>query len=401
MPPKVNPEFPRWASCLGKPARYRVFHGGRGSSKSWTVSQYLVARAARQRHKILCAREIQLSIRDSSKRLIEATIDRLGISNEFEITNTYIRHKHTGSEFIFWGLHDGAEKLKSAEGITLVWVEEANTVSQRSMDNLHPTIRAPNSEIIYTFNPGLPTDPVYNTFVAGDPPPNSQVVQVNYHHNPWFPDVLKDQMEWDRANDADKYRHVWEGEPVKHSEAQVFYGKWSIAPCPEPSGDTPLYHGVDWGFASDPTVLLCCWIDGRQLYIPKAIFGNRIETRHMPRFFEAMPTLKGWPAIADSARPEMISHMVHNGYPKMRGAKKGKGSVEAGIEFLQNYRIVVDPQNKELIDEFSLYSYKTDARTGLVMPVLEDKNNHGIDALRYAVEPIMRKRPTLRARSSR
>jgi len=386
---------------LRGPERYKVAYGGRGAGKTWSIAQELVLQSMQQRHRILCAREVQLSIRDSSKRTIEDMIERLGVTDQFDIREAYIRNSRTGSTFIFSGLQDRGTKLKSYEGITRVWVAEAQSVSQDSMDALHPTIRAPGSEIWYDFNPYQESDPVYQMFVANEPPPNSAVCKVNYYDNPWFPDVLREQMQWDQGRDPDKYRHVWEGEPVQHTAAQVFSGVWSIAPVPEPPEGTVFYHGTDWGFACDPTTLVRCWLEQKKLYIDRALFAYRVETQHLPDMFKRVNTAKSWPIVADSARPETISHMRRNGFPNMRKSKKGKGSVIEGIEFLRNFDIIIDPRCKELIDEFALYCYKIDKKTGLILPEIVDKNNHGIDAIRYAVEPLMRGAPKIRVKSKR
>jgi len=396
-------DFPKWATCLFEPSRFKAIYGGRGSSKSWSMATALVSKARRNQELILCAREIQLSIKDSSKRVIENAIERLGWQDLFEIQRDVIRSRETGSEFIFSGLKDGADKLKSYEGITIAWVEEANTVSQKSIDTLHPTIRRPNSEIWYTFNPALPTDPVYQMFVEGEVPPNSIVRKVNYCNNPWFPDVLREQMEYDRKNDPDKHRHVWEGFPVLHSEAQIFYGRWKVAPVPDPPKDVCFYHGADWGFANDPSVLVRCWIDAKEnrLYVDRAVYGYHVDVIDTPALFNRVEGAGAWTIIADSARPESISHMQRHGFPKMLASRKGKNSIEDGIGYIRNFETVIAPELKELIDEFNLYSYKVDERTGMITPRIVDKYNHGIDALRYALEPAMRKAKTPKLRVSR
>ena len=386
---KSRISMPIWVKVFETPSRYKVIHGGRGSSKSWGAADALVIRAVSGKELILCAREIQLSIKDSSKRVIENAIERHGLSDLFEITRDSIKCPKTGSEFLFFGLKDGGDKLKSFEGITIVWVEEANTVSQQSVDTLHPTIRRDNSEIWYTFNPRLKDDPVYAMFIENEPPPGAIVLKVNYNDNPWFPDVLRDQMEWDRETDPDKYRHVWLGEPVQHTEAQVLAGRWKIAPIPKPPKDVVFYHGADWGFANDPTTLIRCWIDGRTLYVDRAVGAVGVEIDHTPALFKQVDTAEEWEIIGDCARPETISYMNRNGF-NIKGSKKGAGSIEDGVEFLRQFEIVIAPELKEVQDECALYSYKTDKRTGMILPVIEDKNNHYIDALRYALERLMK-----------
>ena len=112
------------------------------------------------------------------------------------------------------------------------------------------------------------------------------------------------------------------------------------------------------------------------------------EIVNLPDLFDRVPESRDWFITADSSRPETISYMRKNGYPRMNGAVKGPKSVEEGIAFLQSFEIVVHPRCVHLIDELTSYRYKTDPLTGVVLPQLEDKNNHCIDALRYACEGV-------------
>lgn len=357
------------------------------SSKSWTAAQALIELADAYPMRVLCAREVQKSIAGSSKRLLDDTIKREGLSNRFESTLTEIRNKHTGALFTFSGLRD-TDSIKSTEGVDICWVEEANSVTQRSIDDISPTIRKPNSEIWYTLNPRLPDDPAYKMFAVDEPPPGSIVRKINYDENPWFPDVLRTEMEWDKKRDPDKYRHVWLGEPVMHSEAQVFSGKWKIDRVPKPPKDAVFYHGADWGFSVDPTTLIRCWLHGRVLYVDRAVGGVGIEIDKTPELFNQIETASKWEIIADCARPETISYMRNRGF-NVVGCRKGAGSVEDGIEFLKSFDIVIDSELKNVIDEFYLYSYKIDKRTDEILPIIMDSNNHYIDALRYAMEKVM------------
>ncbi|MCP4490123.1 MAG: PBSX family phage terminase large subunit [Gammaproteobacteria bacterium] len=377
---------------MEKRARYKVFYGGRGSAKSRSFSAALVYLASQVPLRILCAREVQLSIRDSVKRILDDEIARQDRGSEFDSTLSEIRHKKTGSIFLFAGLRTSdADKIKSFEGIDIAWVEEAHTVSRESWNILKPTIRKPGSEIWISFNPKHKDDPVFIDFCGDDTPPDTIVERVNYYDNPWFPDVLQQEMAWDRKKDPDKYRHVWEGEPVQHSEAQVFYGSWKIDAVPEPPENATFYHGVDWGFSCDPSVMVRCWIDGKRLYIDREAGGVGIEIDHLAeRIFDPVMDKKTWPVMADNARPETISYMRRQGY-NVVGVKKGKGSIEDGITKLKGYDIIVDPACKRVINELSLYSYKIDPRTQEILPVIVDSHNHYIDALRYAVEKIGRK----------
>ena len=222
-PSSVQIQLPkRLNGFFDKPARYRVLHGGRGSSKSWSVAQVLVAKAREKKRLILCARELQKSIKDSSHRLIAATIERLQLQDEFVITETSIRHKETGSEFIFKGLKYNADEIKSTEGISIAWVEEADRISRRSLQLLIPTVRQKDSEIWFTFNPNDEEDEVYQRFVIGKPPENSIVVEINWNHNPWFSAELEAERQYDKKNNPDMYEHIWNGKPQKALEGAYF-----------------------------------------------------------------------------------------------------------------------------------------------------------------------------------
>ena len=137
-------------------------------------------------------------------------------------------------------------------------------------------------------------------------------------------------------------------------------------------------------------MLVRCSIDGNRLYVDYEAYRVGCEIVNLPELFVSVPEAEKWPITADSARPETISHMQRNGFPKIMPAVKGAKSLEEGVEFLKSFDIVVHPRCQHLIDELTLYSYKTDPLTNLVMPVLADKDNHVIDALRYACEGVRR-----------
>lgn len=382
-------QTPRWAiDFVSKPARYRGAHGGRGSGKSHLVAEYLVERSAIERCDIVCVREVQKSLAQSVKKLLENKIQDLGVPHLFDVQRDQILSAH-GGRIIFQGMQNHtAESIKSLEGYDIAWVEEAQTLSQLSLDLLRPTIRKPNSEIIFTWNPRNATDPVDVLLRSDEPPPNSIVVPVNYEDNPWFPDVLRDEMEYDKKRDPEKFQHIWRGAYVKNSEARVFKN-WKVEEFEAPA-DAVHRFGADWGFASDPTVLIRCHIVGRTLYIDHEAYRVGCEITDTPALFMTVPDSEKWPVTADSARPETISHMRKNGFPKIMPAVKGAKSVEEGVAWLQSFDIVVHPRCIHTIDELTHYSYKVDPITAIVMPALSDKDNHVIDALRYACEGARR-----------
>jgi phage terminase large subunit len=385
---------------LFTPARYKAYYGGRGSAKSHSFAAALIIRATRDTTRVLCTREIQSSIRDSVKRVLDDKIDAAGLRPHFYSTDAEIRARHNDSRFTFAGLRSHPDSVKSMEGIDIAYVEEANTVSARSIELLIPTVRKPGSEVWFGWNPRSPDDPVDAMFRGNDrrtqdagrgfePPPRSIIRRVNWDSNPWFPDVLREEMQWAQARDPDKYGHIWLGGYQRSSEARVFKN-WRVERFETPP-DARFYFGADWGFSVDPTVLVRCYIVGKTLYIDREAYKVGCSIDATPALFDTVPGSRAWPATGDSARPETIDYMQRHGFPRLVGALKGINSVMDGIEFLKNYDIVVHPDHcPHTIDELTLYSFKVDEHTKEVLPILEDKKNHVIDALRYAVEGVRR-----------
>ena len=381
---------PEWSLPLLEASRYKGAWGGRGSGKSHMFAEMMLEEhIMNQSQSSVCVREIQKSLNQSVKRLLEMKIQEMNAGAYFEVQDAVIKSKKADGRIIFQGMQNHtADSIKSLEGYDRAWVEEAQSLSQTSLDLLRPTIRKPGSELWFTWNPRQASDPVDLLLRGPTPPKDATVIRVNYADNPWFPTVLKDEMEYDKRRDPDKYQHVWQGSYLTNSQSRVFKN-WKIEEFEAPR-DAIHRLGADWGFAIDPTVLVRCHIIGRTLYIDHEAYMVGCEIVNTPELFMQVPEAEKWPIVADSARPETISHMRRNGFPKIMTAVKGPKSVEEGIEFLKNYTIVVHPRCTHTIDELTLYSYKTDPLTGKILPVLEDKKNHVIDALRYACEAVRR-----------
>jgi len=326
-------------------------------------------------------------------RLLSDLVDTMGLSAQFEVGQSFLRGLN-GSEFIFKGLRHNAAEIKSLEAADICWVEEGQAVSDDSWALLIPTIRAPGSEIWVTFNPDQESDPAYQRFVV-NPPPNAIARRVNYDENPWFPAELEAERAYLERVDPDAYANVWLGACRSRSDAQVLMGKWTAEPFEaDPAAWDGPYYGVDWGFAQDPTVMVRCWIHGRDLYIDHEAWGIEIALDDTPALFDRVPGARQAPVIrADAARPETIRHLQAHGYEGMRAAKKWPGSVEDGVEFLRSFeRIVIHPRCTHTAEEARLWSFKTDRITGDVLPALKPGMDHGMDAIRYALSPIIRSR---------
>lgn len=211
--------------------RYKVFYGGRGGAKSWSFARALIVRSIQRKTRILCTREFQLSIQESVYALLEAQIEELGLLPFFRLRQTSITGLN-GSEFIFAGLRSNVRQIKSMEGLDVVWVEEADKVSDDSWSVLIPTVRKKDSEIWISFNPGLPTDPTWKRFVE-NPPPDSVVVKVGWEDNPWLPEPLKAEKDYLYDIDPEAADHIWGGgfEPPKFG--RVYKGfRREVHVCP-------------------------------------------------------------------------------------------------------------------------------------------------------------------------
>lgn len=383
-------QTPRWALPLLKPSRYKGAHGGRGSGKSHFFGELMIeAHILEPNESSVCVREVQKSLDQSVKRLLEGKIESLNAGAYFEVQDAKIKSTRGTGLIIFQGMQNHtADTIKSLEGYKRAWVEEAQSLSQRSLDLLRPTIRMTGSELWFGWNPDLETDPVDALLRCEKPPPGATVIEVNYQDNPWFPSELQAEMEYDRSRDPDKFAHIWRGQYRRNSEARVFRN-WRVEEFEVP-GDAIIRQGADWGFSVDPTTLVQCYIVGRTLYVPHEAYRVGCEIVDTPALFMSLPDSEKWPMTADTARPETISHLRKNGFPKIMPAVKGARSLEEGVEWLKSFDIVVHPRCQHLIDELTAYSYKTDPLTGLILPVLADKDNHVIDALRYALEGARR-----------
>ena len=383
----LNPSIPRAFRPLLGSQRYHGARGGRGSGKSHIMATKLVAECVAGHIRGACLREVQNSIKDSVKQLIEDKVTALGVSHLFRSTEAEIRGPND-SLLIFRGLQNHTvTSIKSLEGFNRAWVEEAQTISQKSLDIARPTFRAPGSQMWFSWNPVSEADPIERFFNENAADPDFVLVTANWSDNPWFPAELRADMERDKLRDYDKYLHVWEGAYQRMGEAAVFRN-WKTEEFTAPA-DAVFRFGADWGFSVDPTVLVRAYITGRTLYVDQEAYAVGCEIDNTPALFDTVPGARKWTIRADSARPETVSYMQRKGF-KIIPAVKGPGSVEDGIEFLKSYDIVVHPRCKRTIHELTHYKFKEDKQTGEILPVLEDKDNHVIDALRYACEGLRR-----------
>ncbi|HGX8834497.1 TPA: PBSX family phage terminase large subunit [Escherichia coli] len=392
--------IPERMELLLYPRRFKVFYGGRGSGKTANVVSYLIEKARFRNSRVGCFREIQNSIKESSYAELVDEINRKGHTQEYRCVDGEITHHTTRSKFVFRGLWRNITAIKGMAGLTDVFCEESENISQVSWDTLIPTVRAAGSEIIIVFNPNKETDPTWTNFV--EPYINKMVdgiyqdddivvVNVNYVHNPWFTEELKQHMNQMKAVDYDRYLWVYEGKFNKRSDEQVFGGKWRIDNFDvKPEWHGP-YFGMDFGFSTDPTAMVEVYIEElpggrRNIYINREYGKVGLEITDTPAAMEqSFPMAKRARWYADCARPETISHIKRSGFD-IHPCTKWPGSVEDGVTWLRGCdSIVIHERCKEIQNEAAMYSYKVDKLTGNVLTDIVDAFNHFWDAVRYAL----------------
>lgn len=373
----------------GERVRFRVCYGGRGGARSWSFARGLIVRAFKKKTRIVCAREFQNSIDESIHQLLCDQIETMGLSSFFDAKKREITC-YNGSMFVFAGLKTNITKMKSFEGADICYIEEAENISKRSLEVLIPTIRRNNSEIWAAFNPNLATDEFYKYFI-NNTPTDALLLKTTWKDNPWFPEPLKKAREHLQRVDLDAYMHVWEGECRKNSAAQILRNKYiveSFTPLKEWNGP---YFGADWGFSQDPTTLVKCWIHQGKLYIEHEAYGIGVDIDKTPALFDNIPGARLHASRADCSLPATISYMQRHGYPNMVGVDKWPGSVEDGVTHLRSYeQIVIHTRCEKTIFEAMYYSFKVDKLSGDVLTDIEDKHNHCMDAIRYALSPMIK-----------
>jgi phage terminase large subunit len=368
--------------------------GGRGGGKSRAAISYVTARMLEGPMRWLCGREIQNSIRDSMHLSFRDEIDRHNIgktgTGEFVVTDTEIRNRN-GGLIIFRGLHSNLDSLKSIEGFSGFVIDEAQSVSQASLDKLIPTIlRNAGAQCIFIFNPENEDDPVNVMMEARRGRADTLIIEVNLDDNPWATPEMFEERDLAYKMDPDRAAWIWGGKCLKNSDAQIFRRKWRVETFePKPEWDGP-YFGLDFGFSQDPCFAVEVYLGERKVWIRRERRQIGLEVDDYPRFIGDVPGIKDRDIRCDCSRPESISYLQKHGFPKAKPAKKWAGSVEDGIAWLKGHEaIVIHTDCPDMAEEARLYSFKVDRRTEEVLRDIVDKHNHGWDAVRYALEPMI------------
>lgn len=402
-------EFPQKLEFLFEPIPYKIIYGGRGGAKSWGVARALLIMASQRTLRVLCAREFQSSISESVHHLLRMQIAALGLQDFYEIQNAVITGIN-GSEFIFGGLKNNITKIKSLEGVDIVWVEEAQTVSQTSWKTLLPTIRKDGSEIWVTFNPELETDETYQRFVV-NPPADAVVVKMNWQDNQWFPERLMQQKNEMLLRDPESYANIWEGH-CRATLSGAIYGK-EIRVTEEEGRITRVPYDAlkqvhtffDLGWADNTSIWFAQSV-GAELRLIDYYSNSQQPIQHYISVLQQKGYVYGIDHLPHDAKAKTIAtgrsveeimlamgrkvQIVQNLsiFDGINAARTlfnrcyfDKERCHEGLQSLRHYRYDVDPESKQLSGR-----------------PLHDWSSHAADAFRYFAVSIQEDAPVASAR---
>jgi len=394
MTPTNQARFPRKARALFEPHRYTILHGGRGSGKSQSTARALLIMAAERPMRVLCCREIQRSIRDSVHRLLADIIDELRLGDCYRVMETQIVGAN-GSLFLYSGLSTQTiDSIKSLEGVDICWVEEAQTITERSWQLLIPTIRKPGSRFVLTMNPQLESDPTSQRFLK-NPPPGCNVVQMNYTDNPWFPAELEQERLHHQARDPDTYAHVWEGQHLPAVEGAIWFQEVQalerdgrIRPVPH-DPLLPVHTVWDLGHA-DATAIIMAQVLGSEIRVIDYLEDNNRALSDYARALAEKPYRwgddfiphDGWRTTMQTGQSvaDMLQALGR------RPARVPQQTVEAGIKLARETfpRVYLDETRcARLVDALKRYRWAIPANGSDPRRPLHDAASHGADAWRY------------------
>lgn len=362
--------------------REAAIYGGRYSLKSHTVARFLLIKARQKKTRIACFREFQNSIAESSHQLLKDIINLYGL-NDFVVTDKTITNTITGSDFIFKGLWNNEQSIKSIEGVDLAWCEEAQTLSQKSIEVLTPTIRKPGSKIIYTYNRLMENDAIHTRLII-EGRPDTLIINVNYDiavKYGWIPEVILKEIEDDKLNRPALYRHKWLGEPYG-IERRIYKGWQIINEIPHEA--RLVKRGLDFGYKIDPTVIEDIYEYNGGYIIDEVCYQKGLSNKSIA---DLLNSLDGTVlVIADSAEPKSIDEISEYGV-NIIGATKGAGSVFQGIQFVQAQKISVTSRSVKTITAYHNYMNFQD-RNGMIHNEPDDSVHewsNPMDAIRYGI----------------
>jgi len=396
---------------------YIYLAGGRASGKTYIVALYLLLQAiSKPKQKILCTRQFQESLKKSVGACLIIMIHSLGLRKYFKITNTEFVYIPNGSEFLFKGFDRNKDTIKGYHGLTHVWIEEADSLTQESWDLLTPTVfrttksefslfseesynekqKKSDAQIVITMNPKYETDCLYKSFIlAKKVPANSYIKVLNWYQNPFFNLSMHKERLYCLKNAPAIYNHIWEGELLQHSDSQVFKDKWFIQDFKEDE-DAEKYYGIDFGFVH-PMAVIRCYIKDNCIYVTDEYKGVGVENHEIYDLcIQNIPGIAHGKVYGDSARPDIITTLKRQGLyikpaDKTSGDSKLSYTADA-ISTMRSYKIIVKPHCINMISNLQLFSFERDKRSEEIKDKLIKANDDFIDALKYAVWEVIKQK---------
>lgn len=377
-----------------RPARYKVSDGGRGGGRSWNFARGVLLKGAEKPLRIVCAREVQRSIKDSVHSLLVDQIKLMGLSHFYTVQNDRIDGRN-GTRIIFTGLRQQEIlNIKSLEGADICWVEEAQAVSEKSWQILIPTIRKPGSEIWITFNPGMITDPTYQRFIV-NPPDDTVRMPASYHDNPWFPRELEAERLHCQQFDPENYDNIWEGKPRETVDGSIYHREIvdaindkRIRPVPrDPMLPTHTVWDLGW---NDQTSIIFVQRVGSEIRLVDYIedshrtlddYVGEIETRRWKWGKDYLPHDGAAKSLQTGTSPAEIIRRLGRNVKVMPAQKVETGIKQARMMFRQCY--FDEDKCARLIECLKRYRRHIPTTTEEPSNPVHDEFSHGADAFRY------------------
>ena len=368
--------------------RYYFLKGGRASAKSWHVADRLISLMVQDQDlNLICLREVQSSIKHSSKKLISDRIEYHKLNAYFEIQDQQINCRRGKGIIIFSGLQNHTvDSIKSLEGFDLVWTEEAQTITSYSLELLTPTIRKDGAKLFFTYNPKTINDPVY-ILEQDVPEQNKTVIFANYIDNPFCPTSIIEEAEQMKKLRPKKYQHIYLG-GYGVSDGLIFENVTIRTILESEIKGLLNVQGLDFGYTNDPTSFSTNYVDekNKTIYVYDGFYEKGLSNGEIAKRIIGMNCHRHT-TTADSAEPKSIDSLKAKGV-NVRAAKKGKDSINIGIDFLLDYKIVINAHLKDFINESEYYVWDIDKHTGAPMNKPIDDFNHFWDGFRYSVEHL-------------
>lgn len=357
-------------------------YGGRFSLKSHTVARFLLIQARQQKTRVACFREYQNSIAESSYQLLADLIKQYELT-DFVLTNNSIVNTINGSDFIFKGLWNNEQSIKSVEGIDIAWIEEAQTVSQKSLEVLTPTIRKPGSRIIYTYNRLFEDDPVHIRLII-EGRPNTLVINVNYdiaEKYGYLPKEVKQEIEDDKEKRPGLYRHKWLGEPGS-LEARIFKD-WAIVEG-IPHEAQLVRRGIDLGYTNDPTAIVDIYTYNGGYIFDEVAFQKGLLNNQVASIVKSQEIQV--PVVPDPYETQSCDELKLFGLTVL-GAARGRDAIRKQIAFVQAQRCSVTSRSSNIIKEYRNYCWLTD-KDGKIINEPDHAWSHSMSAIYYGMDTL-------------